>query len=87
MTDMSFGGRVLEELRRRKLHRHLLYADIQSLKAVVDASGMRSYLAGKGHEVGEERTEVLHFVDFMEIQLLKRSLDAAGAAILLFGVT
>lgn len=83
---MSFGERVLAELRRRSLHQHL-YADIQALKAIADAPGMRAFLTGKGYDAGEERTQPLHFADFIEIGILKRSLDAAHAAIVFFGVT
>ena len=84
---MTFGEEILEELRRRKLHSQLLYADVQALKAVADAEGMRAFLAGRGYEAGAERTSALHFVDFLEIQILRKSLDSAHAAIVFFGVT
>ena len=84
---MTFGESVLGELRKRKLHTRLRYADIQALKAVTDPHGMRAFLASRGYEAGEERTAVLHFVDFIEIRILRRSLSEADAAILFFGLT
>ena len=84
---MSFGAQVLEELRRRDLVAQLLYADIQKLKLVPDAAGMRALLAKQGSTPGEDRTDPLHFADLIEIRMLRNSLKSAQAAVLLFGLT
>jgi hypothetical protein len=84
---MNLGHRVLEELRRRKLHGHLLYADLQALKAVTDPRSMRAYFAAKGCAAGEDRADALHFADLFEILILRKELQGARAGLVLFGLS
>jgi hypothetical protein len=83
---MTFGEEVYEELRRRGLHARFRFADVQAMKAAADATAMRAFLAGRGHEAGAERTDLLHFVDFIELQILRKSLREADAAIVLWSL-
>jgi hypothetical protein len=84
---MTFGEAVYEELRRRGLHARFRFADVQAMRAAADAPAMRAFLASRGHEAGEGRTDLLHFVDFIELQLLRRSLKEADAALVLWSLT
>ncbi len=84
---MTFGERVYEELRRRSLGSVLLYADIQALKAVEDAGTLHRLLEARGHGAGPERTDPLHFADWIEILVLRRKAAGAHAMALLFAIT
>jgi hypothetical protein len=85
---MSFGEEVYGILRRRGVGSRLLYADIQALKTVQDADGMRAFLAERGGVVEEERTDPLHFADAIELEVLRAKLtNEATAVALLFGLS
>jgi hypothetical protein len=85
---MSFGEKVFEILTDRGIGSRLRYAEIQALKAVEDADGMRAFLAERGGGVEEERIDPLHFADAIELEVLRARLTTEATAIaLLFGLS
>jgi hypothetical protein len=85
---MSFGEQVYGILRKRGVGSRLPYADIQALKAVQDADGMRAFLEARGGAVEEERTDTLHFADAIELEVLRARLTTEATAVaLLFGLS
>ena len=87
MFLVSFGENVLEKLRERGLMSWFRYAEIQAIKPIASADEMRAFLGRNGYRAGQERIEPLHFADLIEIELLKRKLDRATTAAVLFAVT
>lgn len=87
METVGTGVRLVEELRRREMLSYFPYASIQLLKTADDAKALQDALEKLGIESEDERTDLLHFVDLVRIELLKRRLRQAGSGAIVLGMS